>query len=581
MHVVDEGLIFPIPGPPGPAGPAGPPGTNAVIPVQDFGAVPGGIADASDGIQAALDAAGSRTTSRDGPWVQVDLQGQAYGLSRPLDMSAIHKTKIVNGRLEPIASFGDIDDPLVQFGDGTSGGTPYFSGLRDVHLECKHLTSGVLSNGSIAHHHVGLKVHGQASYGYKTTFNSGAGVCERCHINEYWSNESGMNFIANRKAVGFDIGVADDIFIGCISSYCKIPLRLTGGPTQWAACHFFNGATDDGVDNLIIEKSGNGSTQFVGCYMDNGLIRMIDLFRVQFDGCIFIKNANGNQESFFDLVTSVAGSDGAGFGCVGGEFRFPTLANDIIKYSTTGSGSWLPDLKISWSANRRADTSDVVYKLSQMMDQFVVDELGRTLLGTTRSRALATLQARLQAVGATETLAAMATLKYGADANGPWHVLAKSRGANADALAAVTTTDRLGTLAFAGDDGVDRNAIGASVLARAAAPWSASDHSTELILATRGTAGLTFATTLTKDGHWNPWTTNTFDLGQATKAWRNVFGTSINTGNGDAQWLSGTGSPEGVVTAKVGSLYSRLDGGAATTLYVKQTGTGNTGWAAK
>lgn len=41
----------------------------------------------------------------------------------------------------------------------------------------------------------------------------------------------------------------------------------------------------------------------------------------------------------------------------------------------------------------------------------------------------------------------------------------------------------------------------------------------------------------------------------------------------------GTGSPEGVVTARVGSLFLRSDGGAGTCLYVKETGTGNTGWA--
>jgi hypothetical protein len=46
-------------------------------------------------------------------------------------------------------------------------------------------------------------------------------------------------------------------------------------------------------------------------------------------------------------------------------------------------------------------------------------------------------------------------------------------------------------------------------------------------------------------------------------------------------WLAGAGSPEGVVTANVGSLYTRTDGGAGTTLYVKQSGTGNTGWTAK
>ena len=44
---------------------------------------------------------------------------------------------------------------------------------------------------------------------------------------------------------------------------------------------------------------------------------------------------------------------------------------------------------------------------------------------------------------------------------------------------------------------------------------------------------------------------------------------------------SGAGSPEGNITAPVGSLYLRTDGGAGTSLYVKQSGTGSTGWAGK
>lgn len=44
--------------------------------------------------------------------------------------------------------------------------------------------------------------------------------------------------------------------------------------------------------------------------------------------------------------------------------------------------------------------------------------------------------------------------------------------------------------------------------------------------------------------------------------------------------LEGTGSPEGVVTAPVGTMYLRTDGGTNTTLYVKETGAGNTGWVA-
>lgn len=40
-------------------------------------------------------------------------------------------------------------------------------------------------------------------------------------------------------------------------------------------------------------------------------------------------------------------------------------------------------------------------------------------------------------------------------------------------------------------------------------------------------------------------------------------------------------SPEGRYTAPIGCLYTRTNGGAGTTLYVKESGTGNTGWVAK
>lgn len=44
---------------------------------------------------------------------------------------------------------------------------------------------------------------------------------------------------------------------------------------------------------------------------------------------------------------------------------------------------------------------------------------------------------------------------------------------------------------------------------------------------------------------------------------------------------SGSGSPEGVVTAPVGALYLRSDGSTSTTLYVKTAGSSSTGWTAK
>jgi hypothetical protein len=48
--------------------------------------------------------------------------------------------------------------------------------------------------------------------------------------------------------------------------------------------------------------------------------------------------------------------------------------------------------------------------------------------------------------------------------------------------------------------------------------------------------------------------------------------------SGDAGLYFGTGSPEGAVTAPVGSVYRQTDGVAGTTLWTKITGAGSTGW---
>lgn len=72
------------------------------------------------------------------------------------------------------------------------------------------------------------------------------------------------------------------------------------------------------------------------------------------------------------------------------------------------------------------------------------------------------------------------------------------------------------------------------------------------------------------------------DLGRLTVKLYDLFrafAAAIND-HEDRSVLTGNGSPEGVVTANVGRLYTRKDGGAGTVLYVKESGTGNTGWRA-
>jgi len=65
------------------------------------------------------------------------------------------------------------------------------------------------------------------------------------------------------------------------------------------------------------------------------------------------------------------------------------------------------------------------------------------------------------------------------------------------------------------------------------------------------------------------------DLTGASGAWVRQYNTL------NSSMFGITGSPEGVITAPVGKLFLRTDGGLSTTLYVKESGTGNTGWVAK
>ena len=55
----------------------------------------------------------------------------------------------------------------------------------------------------------------------------------------------------------------------------------------------------------------------------------------------------------------------------------------------------------------------------------------------------------------------------------------------------------------------------------------------------------------------------------------------LRVGDGTTIWTSGAGTPESVLTAVVGSMYTRTDGGTGTTLYIKESGVSNTGWIAK
>lgn len=89
---------------------------------------------------------------------------------------------------------------------------------------------------------------------------------------------------------------------------------------------------------------------------------------------------------------------------------------------------------------------------------------------------------------------------------------------------------------------------------------------------------------ITSDGHFRPTTTLVYDIGSWSKRIRRLTVGEIDLGTDaieGSKILTGTGDPNGLIARKVGSLYLRLDGGAGSTLYVKESGSGNTGWVSK
>jgi hypothetical protein len=70
-------------------------------------------------------------------------------------------------------------------------------------------------------------------------------------------------------------------------------------------------------------------------------------------------------------------------------------------------------------------------------------------------------------------------------------------------------------------------------------------------------------------------------VGGVTTLLSNVSAGTWLVSDGTAPVWTGYNTPEGAVTAGIGAMFLRLDGSTSTTLYVKTSGTGNTGWTAK
>jgi hypothetical protein len=149
---------------------------------------------------------------------------------------------------------------------------------------------------------------------------------------------------------------------------------------------------------------------------------------------------------------------------------------------------------------------------------------------------------------------------------------------------AIQSGDVLGRFGATGYGATSMWAGSAAVLQMVATEnWSDTNRGAQLEFHTvpNGTTqSLTLRLVIQHDGAVRPAGDATQDSGTASQRWRNEYAQQLRPGDGTVIWTSGAGSPEGVVSAPIGSLYTRTDGSTGTTLYVKQTGASNTGWTA-
>jgi hypothetical protein len=165
----------------------------------------------------------------------------------------------------------------------------------------------------------------------------------------------------------------------------------------------------------------------------------------------------------------------------------------------------------------------------------------------------------MQVVGTTQSTAGLGVYCYNASASSDARIsFLRSKNAAIGSHTVVASGDDLGSLVFAGSDGTGF-IRGAIISALVDGTPGASDMPTRLQFQ------------VTPDGGTSP-----------VEALRIRQDKSLQlAGSSGPIIVSGSGTPEGVVTAAIGSLFMRTNGGAGTSLYVKETGAGNTGWVGK
>jgi hypothetical protein len=313
-----------------------------ILSPADIGAVGDGSSDDTDYLEAVLEEAIARALARTA-MVTVDLAGRTYGISSTITLTDAKYIRIVNGGLVAIGSSWAATDPILEIA-GTGALDARRVCLADLYIDLSEECSGPKFSNTwncsvddcFIVHAAPTGNHLYLSGGNNTEFRS-----RGANLLQWIFGETGYDDVSQRTADGLVTESADGHFTDLVANYCALPLNDSGALNNYIGCHFYNGATSSGTDNICAYVSDSNNTKFVGCYFDNGILKFTGAeHRNSVVGCHFQKTGTGNNNSAIELETTTAGDVGGGLLITGNRFNFNSYSDGYVKFTTSGGGSW-------------------------------------------------------------------------------------------------------------------------------------------------------------------------------------------------------------------------------------------------
>lgn len=515
------------------------------INVKDFGAIGDGVVDDTTAIQDAIDYC--QTLSVNPVWDENDIPQTwggtielffpdgVYKVTDSLVFNQDNRNLIVrNATIKADGAGWALTDFIFDTADGNS---TYIT-FENCRLNCNHKCGGI--NARARHRIVGCHIERVGGTGIQA---NGSDVwIDRCIIGQWTSFDNEHYVQANYTGVGIKTIESDARITNCSIRWLYECIRIASTNILIANCHIFNGmqnfAANGGTGRtyhplLVIEDGGANTynTSLLGCYFDNGTIELYG-DRVHFDNCKFACNSlhSNSADTYWikNYASSVADTS---------RVRITNLqvfnADKVKKII-----EWAPYLTNTWSANYS------VIQASTVNDADVANE------GVIFSPDINWILTGDSAYAVTYK-AAGAYCRLGLSDNNTVTVPFVTSDGDSLLLTSDNFFTTATTFAFSNTAGLAEFGVRSNLGSNA-----------NLVLRESTASG---GSTYTARGLFQWDATNSRTILRFTS----LTGPFIT---------SGTSSPEGVLSAPIGSLFLRSDGGTATTLYVKESGTGNTGW---